>query len=144
MWAVWTYVFGEAEGMPEQRDALTELVQQQVGTGKRWSTREFAAIAVDPDTGWAPSKSMVAKIVAGQNYVITPPLVSALAAGLKLPREVVAAAAHLQTIGYTAEELKGGAPATVLRNLAAGPGSDAKARAVAEGWAAEEASATEV
>lgn len=54
---------------------------------------------------------------------MTPQLVSAIAVGLELPREVVAAAAHLQTIGYTVEELAEGAPATLIRTLdaAAGP-----------------------
>lgn len=94
--------------MPEQRDALTELVQANVGTGRRMSTRDFAAVAVDPETGWSPGKSLVGKIIAGQNYTITPKLVSAVAAGLQMPREIIAAAAHLQAIGYTTEELSGG------------------------------------
>ncbi|WP_241721096.1 hypothetical protein [Streptomyces lydicus] len=129
--------------MPEQRDALTELVKQHVGTGKRWSTREFAAVAVDPETGWAPGKSLVAKIVGGQNYTITPKLVSALAAGLELPREVIGAAAHLQTIGYTTEELTGDAPATLLRTIGPVAGSAEKARAVADRWEAEAAVSTD-
>lgn len=123
--------------MPEQRDALTELVRQHVGAGKRWSTREFAEIAVDPDTGWSPSKSLVGKIIAGQGYTITPQLVSALAAGLRLPRQIIAAAAHLQTIGYTAEELTDGAPATLIRTIDAEPGATDKARDVAERWNAQ-------
>ncbi|MFJ9468372.1 hypothetical protein [Streptomyces caniferus] len=126
--------------MPEQRDALTELVQQHVGVGKRWSTREFAAVAVDPESGWAPSKSLVAKIIGGQGYDITPHLVSAVAAALELPRDIVAAAAHLQVIGYAEEELAGGAPATLLRTIGSPPGSDAKARAVAARWDADAAS----
>ncbi|MFI6279613.1 hypothetical protein [Streptomyces sp. NPDC050988] len=128
----------EAVVVPEQRDALTELVAANVGAGKRWSTRAFAEIAVDPDTGWAPSKSLVAKIAAGQSYDITPQLVSALAEGLGLPREVVAAAAHFQVIGYTESELAGEAPATVLHKIGERPASASKSRSVAEGWAAEE------
>lgn len=137
MSGVWTYAFGEAEIMPEQRDALTELVKQHVGAGKRWSTREFVALAVDPETDWAPSKSLLAKIIGGQNYNVTPQLVSALAVGLELPREIVAAAAHLQVIGYAAEELANGAPATLLRTIDRAARGDAKARAVAERWEAE-------
>ncbi|MFD3980809.1 hypothetical protein ACFWR6_19680 [Streptomyces griseus] len=119
----------------EQRAALTELVRASVGTGRRMSTREFAAVAVDTQTGWGPGKSTVGKIVSGQNFNVTPQLVSALAVGLGLPREVVAAAAHMQTIGYAVEELAEGAPATLIRHLdaAAGP----KSRAVAERWDAE-------
>lgn len=128
----------EAGVMPEQRDALTEMVMQQVGAGKRWSTRDFAEIAVDPDTGWSPSKSLIGKIIAGQTYNITPQLVSAVAAGLGLPREVVAAAAHYQVIGYTESELAGGAPATVLHRIGQRPADAPKSRAIAERWAAED------
>lgn len=124
--------------MPEQRDALTELVAAHVGRGKRWSTRDFAEIAVDPVSGWSPSKSLVAKIAGGQSYDITPELVSALAIGLGLDREVVAAAAHFQVIGYTESELEGGAAATVLHEIGNRPVDTSKSRAVAERWAAEE------
>lgn len=124
--------------MPEQRDALTELVQQHVGTGKRFSTREFAAVAVDAESGWAPSKSLIAKIIAGQGYAVTPQLVSALAAGLGLDRGIVAAAAHLQVIGYTATELTKGAAATLIRTIGAEPGATDKAESVAERWANDE------
>jgi hypothetical protein len=122
--------------MLEQRDALTELVKSQVGEGRRWSTREFAGRAEDPETGYAPGKSLIAKIINGESYRITAPLVSALAVGLGLPREVVGAAAHLQIIGYTTEELTQGAPATLVRTLAAGSDTS-KARAVAARWQAE-------
>lgn len=119
--------------MLEQRDALTELVAAHVGIGKRWSTREFSARAVDGDTDWAPGKSLIGKIIAGQGYKITPQLVSAIAAGLGLPREVVGAAAHLQVIGYTEKELASGAPATLIRTLEA-TGDTPKAEAVAKRW----------
>jgi hypothetical protein len=115
--------------MAEQRDALTELVQQHVGRGKRWSTREFAARAIDPSSQWAPSKSLVGKIVAGQGYDITPELVGAIAVGLGLPREIIAAAAHLQLIGYEEAELAAGAPAVVLRKLGAASGEPERATA---------------
>lgn len=125
--------------MPEQRDALTELVRQQVGLGRRFSTRTFAAAAVDPVTGDGPGKSLVAKIIAGQGYDITPELVSALSIGLDLDREVVAAAAHWQIIGYRRSELSGGAPATLVRRLSSADDADApRARSVAERWADEE------
>jgi hypothetical protein len=123
--------------MPQQRDALTELVKAHVGPGRRMSTREFAAAAVDPDTGWAPSKSLVAKIIGGQGYNVTPELVSAVAIGLDLDREIIAAAAHLQVIGYTESELSTGAPAKLIRAIGAEGGPTDKARAVAERWDAE-------
>jgi hypothetical protein len=123
--------------MPQQRDALTELVKAHVGPGRRMSTRDFAAVAVDPDTGWAPSKSLVAKIIGGQGYNITPQLVSAIAVGLGLDREIIAAAAHLQVIGYTEAELSAGAPAKLIRAIGAEDGPTDQARAVAERWDAE-------
>jgi hypothetical protein len=135
---VWTVEPREAVVVSEQRDALTEMVMQQVGAGKRWSTRGFAEIAVDPDTGWSPGKSLVGKIIKGLSYDITPQLVSAIATGLGLPREVVAAAAHFQVIGYTESELAGGAPAKVLHVIGERPADAPKSRSVAERWAAEE------
>lgn len=120
--------------MPQQRNALTELVTAHVGAGRRMSTREFSAVAVDPESGWAPSKSLVAKIIAGQGYDITPQLVSAVAQGLDLDREIVAAAAHLQVIGYTDTELAEGAPAKLVQVLGAHGDDTPKARAIAERW----------
>jgi hypothetical protein len=130
------------EQQPGQRDALTELVKSVVGRGKRWSTREFATLAVDPGTGWSPSKSLLGKIINGEGYKVEPRLVSAFAVGLGLPREVVATAAHWQVIGYKQEELDAPAPATLLRHLM--PACDGnsngnvdrapRAEAVAERW----------
>lgn len=124
--------------MPQQRDALTELVKAHVGAKRRMSTREFSAAAVDPESGWSPSKSLVAKIIAGQGYDVTPQLVSAVAAGLELDREIVAAAAHLQVIGYTDAELSGGAPARLIQVIGKAGEPGDKARAVAERWADEQ------
>lgn len=123
--------------MPQQRDALTELVKAHVGAGRRMSTREFAVAAVDPASGWSPSKSLVAKIIGGGGYAITPQLVSAVAEGLGLDREIVAAAAHLQVIGYTETELTRGAPAKLIRVIGAEGGPDDKERAIAERWESE-------
>lgn len=123
--------------MPQQRDALTELVKAHVGTGRRMSTREFSAVAVDPESGWSPGKSLVAKIIGDKGYDVTPQLVGALAVGLDLDREIVAAAAHLQVIGYTDAELSAGAPAKLIRVIGAEGSEDDKARATAERWEAE-------
>ncbi|WP_330349756.1 hypothetical protein [Streptomyces sp. NBC_00582] len=124
--------------MPQQRNALTELVKAHVGAGRRMSTREFAAVAVDPDTQWSPGKSLVAKIIGGQGYDVTPQLVGAVAVGLGLDREIVAAAAHLQVIGYTDDELSTGAPARLIRTIDAEGESTEKAQAVADRWDAEQ------
>ncbi|MGW4239257.1 hypothetical protein ACWEJP_20960 [Streptomyces sp. NPDC004749] len=101
------------------------------------STREFSAVAVDPDTGWSPSKSLVAKIIGGQGYDITPQLVGAVAIGLGLDREIIAAAAHLQVIGYTDSELSAGAPARLIREISADGAPSDRAQAVADRWEAE-------
>lgn len=103
-----------------QRDALTELVQQHVGThtgADKVSVAAFCARAVDPDTGYRPSNGLAGKIVRGESYSITPQLVGAIAAGLGLPRGIVAAAAHLQAIGYEKSELEAGTPAELMRKL---------------------------
>jgi len=122
----------------QQRDALTELVQQHVGTHTgpdKMSVAAFCARAVDPDTGYRPSNGLVGKIVSGRSYKITPELVGAIAAGLGIPREVAAAAAHLQLIGYEATELRDGAPATLMRRLGVEPGRPEQE--MAEKWRRE-------
>ncbi|MFI8191319.1 hypothetical protein ACIF8T_21290 [Streptomyces sp. NPDC085946] len=113
--------------MVQQRDALTELVKCHVGEGRRMTTREFAAAAVDPQTGWSPSKSLVGNIIAGMNYKVTPQLVSAVSAGLGVKRQIVAVAAHFQAIGYTEQELQAGAAAELLQVIDAelAPAADA-------------------
>ncbi|MFL4904170.1 hypothetical protein ACJ6WF_13540 [Streptomyces sp. MMS24-I2-30] len=124
--------------MAQRRDALTELVQQHVGTHTgpdKMSVAAFVKVAVDPDSGYRPSNGLVGKIVRGQSYGVDPRLIGALAAGLRLPREIVAAAAHLQLIGYEDSELQAGAPARLLCRLDAEPG--APERAVAEKWQSE-------
>jgi len=124
--------------MAESRDALTELVQQHVGkhTGtSKMSVTAFLQKAVDPDSGYRPSNGLIGKIVRGQSYGINPELIGAIAAGLDLPRSIVAAAAHLQLIGYEAAELEGEAPAELMKRLDVEPGEPE--RAVAERWASE-------
>ncbi|WP_309049278.1 hypothetical protein [Streptomyces sp.] len=127
--------------MMQRRDGLTELVQQHVGKHtdpEKMSVKEFCERAIDPDTGYQPSNGLIGKIVSGGSFGVTaqiPQLVGAIAAGLGLPREIVAAAAHLQLIGYEESELEGGAPAALLRRLDAEPGEPE--RRVAEKWATE-------
>lgn len=126
--------------MAQQLDALTRLVQQRVGTHTgqdKMSVAAFCEAAVDPDTGYRPSNGLVGKIVRGDTYKVTPQLVGAIAAGLGLPREIAAAAAHLQLIGYEAAELEGGAPAALMRRLGVEPGEPE--RLMAEKWASQEA-----
>lgn len=125
--------------MAERRDALTELMRRHVGThmGGRWTVAAFVERAVDPDTGYQPSTGLVGKMIKGEGYKVTPELISALAAGLGLPRDIVAAAAHFQLIGYDESELADGAPAALINRLGARPGDPE--RAVAERWDADDA-----
>ncbi|WP_327066762.1 hypothetical protein [Kitasatospora sp. NBC_01302] len=87
--------------MTGRRDALTELVCEQVGPGRTYSVRTFAERAVDPATGYSPGKSLIGKIIKRLSYTVSPELVSALAVGLGKPRELVAQAAAEQFIGIT-------------------------------------------
>lgn len=85
-------------------DALTRLVQQHVGEGRSLRIRQFAERAVDPDTGWTPSKSLVGNIVAGHQVKVSPPLVRAVAAGLGVPLRLVQVAAAEQYLGLVLDE----------------------------------------
>ncbi|MFH9977902.1 hypothetical protein ACH4ND_01315 [Streptomyces sp. NPDC017179] len=121
--------------MAQRRNALNELLQQHVGkhTGPdKMSVAQFCAKAIDPDTGYQPSTGLIGKMIRDEPPKVTPELVGAIAVGLGLPRTIVAAAAHLQLIGYEETELKGGAPAALMRRLGVEPGEPE--RAVAEKW----------
>jgi hypothetical protein len=107
--------------MYQQRDALSEIVMHHVGEGRRMTTREFAEVAVDPQSGWSPSKSLVGNIITGKGYKVTPQLVSALAAGLNIDRQIIGAAAHFQVIGYTEQELQAGAADGLLQVIGVEP-----------------------
>lgn len=122
--------------MAQQRDALTELVQQHVGThtgSQKLTIAAFQKKAIDDESGYQPSTGLIGKIVAGQPYTITPKLVGAIAAGLGIPREIVGAAAHLQLIGYTEGELQEGPPAKLLQRIGAKTGE--AERTIAKRWA---------
>ncbi|MBX9425415.1 hypothetical protein [Streptomyces lateritius] len=80
-------------------DALTHLVQAHVGEGRPLRIRQFADRAVDPETGWTPSKSLVGNIVAGHQVKVTPAIIRAVAAGLGVPLCMVQTAAAEQYLG---------------------------------------------
>lgn len=84
------------------RDAetLTQLVSARAGKGKPDTFEQLANRSVDPETNYRPSANLVWKIASGQDVKMNPPLVKALAAGLGLPPERVAAAAHRQFLGW--------------------------------------------
>lgn len=85
-------------------DALTRLVQTHVGEGGRIRIREFAKQAIDPESGWSPSKSLVGNIVAGHQVKVTPGLLRAVAAGLGVPLRLVQVAAAEQYLGLVLDE----------------------------------------
>lgn len=122
--------------MAQQRDALTELVQQHVGThtgSEKMTVTAFQRKAVDDESGYQPSTGLIGKIIAGDSYTVTPKLIGAIAAGLGIPREIVGAAAHLQLIGYTEGELEEGAAATLMRRIGVEPGDSE--RSIVKRWA---------
>jgi hypothetical protein len=122
--------------MAQQRDALTELVQQHVGThtgSEKMTVTAFQRKAVDEESGYRPSTGLIGKIIAGDSYTVTPKLIGAIAAGLGIPREIVGAAAHLQLIGYTEGELEEGAVATLMRRIGVEPGDSE--RSIVKRWA---------
>jgi len=90
--------------MANRTDALTRLVQQHVGEGRAMRIREFAARAVDPETGTSISKSLVGNLVTGSQVKISPALIRAIAAGLNVPLRTVQAAAAEQYVGVTLSE----------------------------------------
>lgn len=92
------------QGRAPAPDALTRLVQAHVGEGRPLRIRRFADRAVDPETGWTPSKSLVGNIVAGHQVKVTPALVRAVAAGLSVPLRAVQTAAAEQYLGLVLDQ----------------------------------------
>src|SRR5690606_41561681 len=59
--------------MAQQRDALTQLVQQHVGTNtgaSKMTVVAFASKAIDPASGYRPSTGLIGKILQGASYRI--------------------------------------------------------------------------
>ncbi|MFD3929729.1 hypothetical protein [Streptomyces sp. NPDC058614] len=86
------------------RDAetLAQLVSAVAGKGKKWTFEQLAARSVDPETNYSPSPNLLWTLAKGAAVKVNPKLVRALVAGLGLPRERVADAAHRQFIsGWT-------------------------------------------
>lgn len=85
--------------MPDQNDALTRLVQEHVGRGRRLTVRAFEEQAVDPVSGRRLSKSLAGNIVQGHQIKVTPEVLRAIAAGIGESLSTVRAAAIEQYIG---------------------------------------------
>jgi hypothetical protein len=85
--------------MPEQDDALTRLVQEHVGRGRRLTFRAFEEQAVDPVTQRRISKSTAENVVKGHQIKVTPEVLRAIAAGIGEDIRRVRIAAIRQYIG---------------------------------------------
>lgn len=120
--------------MPEEFETLTKLVAERVGDSRGMTYRAFESRAVDPVTGYRPSRNTLWKIVNGKGIQVSPALVGAIAVGLRLPLQRVQAAAAYQYTGYVATELESG---TVVHEPGAGA-ENSKARAILDRWAEEE------
>lgn len=97
--------------MTQEPETLTDLVSDRVGPGRELTYRAFESRAVDPETGHTPSRDSLWKISHGRTFKISPQLIRAVAAGLRLPVERVQLAAAYQFTGYTAT--RSGAGTTV-------------------------------
>ncbi|GGQ48517.1 hypothetical protein [Streptomyces asoensis] len=85
--------------MPDHEDALTRLVQEHVGRGRRLTFRAFEEQAVDPLTGRRISKSTAENVARGHQIKVTPEVLRAIAAGIGVDLGRVRVAAIRQYIG---------------------------------------------
>lgn len=85
-------------------ETLAQLVSEQAGEGKRYTFKELANRSVDPESGYSPSPNLVWTIASGKSVKLNKELVRALAAGLGLPPQRVADAAHRQFLGWYSSE----------------------------------------
>lgn len=85
-------------------ETLAQLVSEQAGEGKRYTFKQLANRSVDPESGYSPSPNLVWTIAGGKSVKMNPGLVRALAAGLGLPPQRVADAAHRQFLGWYSSE----------------------------------------
>lgn len=120
--------------MTSQHETLTELVASALADGLTY--RAFHERAVDPETGYRPSMDTLHKVSKAKSIRLTPDLVRAIAAGLRVAPLRAQRAAAFQYAGFPATTVDG---AQVLRD----PDSPAAAlepeRALIRDWDEEEA-----
>lgn len=115
-------------------ETLTRLVADRVGDGRElMSYRAFEQRAVDPDSGYQPSRNTIWKIRHGKPVNVDPQLVGAIAAGLGLDPQRVQAAAAYQYTGYVASHVAGG---VAVHEPGVEPGR--RAQEAVERWGREE------
>lgn len=120
--------------MTTKPETLTRLVADRVGDGRElMSYRAFEQRAVDPDSGYRPSRNTIWKIRHGKPVNVDPQLVGAVAAGLGLDPQRVQAAAAYQYTGYVASRVAGG---VVVHEPGVRPGG--RAGEVIDRWDEEE------
>lgn len=121
--------------MTTEPETLTRLLADRVGDGEQLMTyRAFERKAIDPKSGYRPSRSTLWKIRNGEPIKIDERIVGAVAAGLGLDLLRVQAAAAYQYTGFVASDVAGG---VAVHELGRKPGPRA-AEAIA-GWDKEEA-----
>lgn len=120
--------------MPPTPETLTDLVATRVGEGRPLTYRAFETQAIDPESGYQPSKGILWKVAHDQTVKISPGLIRAIAAGLGLPPERVQRAAAYQYTGYIATQHAGG---TIVHEPGVTLDQMPKARAVLERWDTE-------
>lgn len=125
---------GHGADMTQPAETLTQLVAERVSeSGMTW--RQLEGRAVDPETGYRPTKETLRKIAVGVTVKISPELVRAVAAGLSVDPDRAARAAALQYTGYVATNVGSG---VVLRDADADDDEMPRARAIVDRWEQEE------
>jgi hypothetical protein len=94
--------------MAKDAETLTSLVADRVGEGRELTYRKFEERAIDPVSGYRPSRTVLWKVGNGQRVQIEPRLIRAIHAGLGLPLARVQAAAAFQYLGLSATAVAGG------------------------------------
>jgi hypothetical protein len=115
--------------MNTEHETLTQLVADALRGGLTY--RALESKAVDPVTGYHPSRATLWKISKGQDIQLTPSLVRAVAASLGVSPERAQRAAAVQYAGYLPIDVGG---ATVLRERGAPESGLTRERAVVERW----------
>ncbi|MGW1039844.1 hypothetical protein [Streptomyces sp. NPDC002547] len=89
-------------------ETLTDLVAARVGRGRSMTYRRFEELAIDPDTGYQPSRDTLWKISHGKPIKVDAAIVRAVAAALNLPVERAQRAAAYQYLGLLPSGVAGG------------------------------------
>lgn len=120
--------------MTSQHETLTELVAGALADGLTY--RAFHERAVDPKTGYRPSLDTLHKVSKAKSIRLTPDLVRAIAAGLRMDPLRAQRAAAFQYAGFPATTVDGG---QVLREADSPDVPLTAERALIQDWDEQEA-----